>query len=443
MNSQSLKLHPLLIVLLVALGIRLMVYPMLHETGYTSDEREYIHLGIAVAGGGEFLDTNGEYSMRSPLFPLMLGGFFGIAGTGLTLAHLLNCVLGVLVVFLCYVLCMEVFQDQLAALCAALCASLYPGLVVYSGVLQTETLYMVFFLGLFLVLYRLWERPTVVDCAALGILAGLAALTRAVFLGFVPLIVAMLWLRWKREGVPFAREAAVMVALFLVTLAPWTLRNYSIHGTLVPVSSWGGHSLLIGNNPYATGTWSTKAGFEEWYSERLHERGISSAQKLSEVERGEIARSVAIGYMLSHPLDVAALALKKAHILLVYPITNSDSNVPLQAVAVVADVLLLSLAAVGMFGGKSARTSLLPIVLALGYFALIQVVLHAEARYRLPLVPFICIFAGAGCASLLDVGQRKIVLGDRRALRALGISFGGIAAVYVYTGLMFFTGAIS
>lgn len=443
MTSDGVKPGLLWIILLVALGLRVIAYPLLHEKGYTSDEKEYIHLGSAVAGGGKFLDTNGEYSMRSPLFPLMLGGLFGIAGPGLTLAHLLNCVLGVLVVFLCYVLSMEVFQDQLAALCSALCASFYPGLVVYSVMLQTETLYMVFFLGLFLVVYTLWEKPTLVDCAALGILAGLAVLTRAVFLGFFPLIVAILWLRWKREGVPFVREAAVMVALFLVTLAPWTLRNYSIHGTLVPVSSWGGHSLLIGNNPYATGTWSTKAGFEEWYTDRLHERGISSAKELTEVERGAVARSVAIDYMLSHPVDVAALALKKAHIFLVYPITNSDSNIRLQAIAIVADVVLLSLAAVGIVGGKTGRISLLPVVLAVGFFTLFQILLHAEARYRLPLVPFACLIAGAGAASLLDVRQRRILLGNRRGLRTLGMFFGGIAVVYAYTGLMFLTGSIS
>src|SRR5207245_6064336 len=45
---------------------------------------------------------------------------------------------------------------------------------------------------------------------------------------------------------------ALATLVFVLTLLPWTIRNYRIHGRLVPVTTMGGVVLWEGNNPYVT-----------------------------------------------------------------------------------------------------------------------------------------------------------------------------------------------
>ncbi len=432
----------LLRVLGAALIIRLVSFPLLHADGYTSDEREYIYLAQRISQGEEFIDTNGERSARQPFFPLVLGIVFGIAGDALFLPHVIGCVLGTVVVLLGYRLSLYLEDDPRAALMTAGAMALYPGLVIYSGVLQTETLYMVFFLLVFVFAYRSIQNLTLANATILGVASGLAALTRAAFVGFFPLLLLVVgWMRWK-EGKRNIGHLIVAAVIYCLVLLPWTVRNFDIHGTLVPVSSWGGNFLLIGNNPFATGTWSVKHGFEAWHKNKANEHGVSDISTLSEIERGSLNRDIALEYILSNPLHALQLATKKAFIFLVYPITNSDSNVPLQAVAVASDFALLIPAAIGFVASWDKRRRLLPVYMAALFFFVMQLVLHAEARYRLPIVPLLCLFFGFGVAIVADREKLKTFL-DVRRQRLIGISLVvSVVLVYLLTGWLFLQGSI-
>jgi len=153
---------------------------------------------------------------------------------------------------------------------------------------------------------------------------------------------------------------------------------------------------------------------------------------------GMIARE----YIISHPLAVLSLAVKKAHVFLVYPITNTDSEVVLQAFAVVCDILLLA----GVLAGLAAccRVPGHPwgLLAAIGFFTLAQLIFHAEARFRLPLVPLISLFAGVGISVFLNNERRKEILAVRGARRLLAV--GGLVVLVVYgiTGMMFSQGLL-
>ena len=79
--------------------------------------------------------------------------------------------------------------------------------------------------------------------AAAGLLFGLAVLTRETVLYFLPL--AALWLAWRRPG--GGRRAAVLLGTALLVILPWTLRNWMVFRTLVPVSTAGALNLWQGN----------------------------------------------------------------------------------------------------------------------------------------------------------------------------------------------------
>ena len=106
-------------------------------------------------------------------------------------------------------------------LIAAALAAAYPTLIAADGALMSESLFGLLAALSMLAAYRLVERPTVGRAVALGVIAGLAALTRGealllLLLFLVPVV--------RRPG--GWRAAAVAAISVVVVLAPWTVRNW-------------------------------------------------------------------------------------------------------------------------------------------------------------------------------------------------------------------------
>jgi 4-amino-4-deoxy-L-arabinose transferase-like glycosyltransferase len=400
----------------IACVLRISVIDVLHEQGYTSDEKEYISLANNLALGKPFVDTNGEWSTKAPLWPFVLSLVFRLFGQGLLMPHVFGCLLGALTVFLGFKLCLQITGHRFTALITAGLLALYPGLVVYSVVLQTESLYIVFVLLTFIVAERLRAQPTLRHGVLLGFFAAAAAMTRAVFFGFF--IIMLLLLVWTYRDVIREYSSGITAAalVWILLLTPWTIRNYSIHGTFIPISSWGGISMLLGNNPYATGTWSTLPGFEQWMTTQAAGKGVDLTHS-TEIQRSTLGRTLAVEFIMAEPTAAAKLWLKKFYMHWVYPIANSDSNTRLQAVCVAGDILLYT-------------------------FAALQVVLHCEARYRLPIVPLIAMCTAAGLALLLDTRRRAEFFNIHRNRILAGSWLALVAGVYSFTAWLFLTGII-
>ena len=77
-----------------------------------------------------------------------------------------------------------------------------------------------------------------------GFAIGLAALTREPALYVLPLVAAWVGLGRRKRSL---LQAGLLLAVALLTVAPWTLRNYVRYSAFVPVSTMGGRALLEGN----------------------------------------------------------------------------------------------------------------------------------------------------------------------------------------------------
>ncbi|MBI4534929.1 MAG: glycosyltransferase family 39 protein [Ignavibacteriae bacterium] len=433
----------ILFVALLSLVVRVLAIVPVHANGYTSDEREYIYMAGRLAAGDEFIDSNGERSTRAPLFPYVLSVTLRVFGNDLFIPYLVGCLFGTAVVILTFVLTMYIWGDRASALIASAATALYPGLVIYSSVLQTETLYIMFMLTALLFAVKMIESPTLVDAIVLAAASGLASLTRAVFLGFFPLLLLLIgWSRWREGKTGAGKLLAVAFAVWVLVLSPWTIRNYNIHGILIPVSSGSGNSLLTGNNPFATGTWRLEDGFGHWFQEKANERGIGNIADLSEIDRNSLSGEIALSYIASNPGHVLYLAVKKAYMFWIFPITNSDSNIPLQAVATGAEFVLYIGTVVGIVAAWNQRRRMIPIWGAALIFFMIQVVLHCESRFRLPLTPLICLSFGLGSSILLDRRRRGELLASQRNRVAIALLSTVVILAYGFAGWLFLRGII-
>jgi hypothetical protein len=147
---------------------------------------------------------------------------------------------------------------------------------------------------------RVAEKPTRRAWAAYGLLWGLVLMTNAVLLALLPFLV---WWMVRRAGNrPRARQLALFaVAIALLCCLPWTLRNYAVFHTLVPLRSILGLQLWVGNNPDAKVIW---LGTQH----PIHD----TAERNRYVAMGEIAymrekQRAALGYILTHPRHEATL----------------------------------------------------------------------------------------------------------------------------------------
>ena len=158
---------PLIIVLLAALGLRLLLWGQLPRTGLISDEGEYLSAANWLAHGRGFAWYQGYLWTRAPLYPLFVAAHLRLFGDALTPIYITQTILSLLNVALVYALARRLLtigadrslqQASRATRCATLAAllmALYLPFAIYPQVLLSETLYLTLLLGGFLALtYR-------------------------------------------------------------------------------------------------------------------------------------------------------------------------------------------------------------------------------------------------------------------------------------------------
>src|SRR6185503_4896715 len=130
----------------------------------------------------------------------------------------------------------RLFGSRWAAALAFLLTAFWPPFYRESLFLQTEPLFTMLVAFLMARFYVLVERPSFAVGLSCGVLAGLSALVRPTGL----VVLAGLGLGWLvQSGYRALRSwralAAVALGVVLVVV-PWTIRNYRVSGSFVPVA---------------------------------------------------------------------------------------------------------------------------------------------------------------------------------------------------------------
>jgi 4-amino-4-deoxy-L-arabinose transferase-like glycosyltransferase len=196
----------------------------------------YINFGALVEG------HRVPTALHPPLYPLLIAGLTEIGITDDREQRvILGTVLGTGVVLAVAKIGRLLFGWRAGLLAAGL-AALYPTLIAADGVEMTETLYgLLVALGL-VAAVRLERDRSAARAAALGLLMGLAALTRPEALLLLVLISGVLLISAR---VPL-RRLALSGLVTLAVLAPWLVRNAVTFNQ--PVLSTNEALLLAGTN---------------------------------------------------------------------------------------------------------------------------------------------------------------------------------------------------
>jgi hypothetical protein len=248
----------LLALFLIALSIRLGAVLYLGVPDIVEADEHGLNAARLVNGQGytfEFYGyrvNNPLQSFKPPLYTLFLA-FFLCCTDKPALA------LGVSQAFLSSLTCVFVYwiatklSGKIVGLLSSAATAVYPVFVIQAARPFSVTLHTLLLSALVFLVLHVLQRSHFYNWAIMGILVGLLALGRPSMLGLLPGILLWVWL--NRQAIANWHKALPVIVLFtLLTILPWTIRNYHIHHQIVPISTHGGFSFWNGNNPFTTGS---------------------------------------------------------------------------------------------------------------------------------------------------------------------------------------------
>jgi hypothetical protein len=290
---------------------------------------------------------------------------------------------------------------------AAVILGLHPLVAYLAGLHLTENLFLFLLLLMLLQSLRVADSPTPFNLAGLGGLFGLATLSRAVFLGFLPFILAWAITLWGWRNPVTLRVFAVTTLSAMAVILPWTVRNYVALGAFAPVQSNGGMVFWAGNNAHSVGqmVWPTR---ETWSTGAPPDNGMYGWRSVSAAEENRRYVAAAVSWIREHPRDYLRLLVHKLERL--YGFTQAadarELNVPLGVVVFHVALLIGALRGLVVTIPEWRSFSLL---LGLIVFTNLATLLFSGGtRYSVPMLPSLAVLAATALVTGWNVSTRPL-----------------------------------
>lgn len=352
-------------------------------------------------GRGLSLEDGRPTAWLSVGYPILLGSAFWLFGSSIALAKALNLLLGVASVLLLYLAARALFRSVAAAALGALLLAVCLDVVIYTAYIAKENL-MTFLLLAQLALaahangsaaWRAW------GVILFGVATGGLALTGNAALGLMPAFALLILFRTGSLARTIGYLAVAGLAAALV-VAPVVWRNHAAFGTF-GVNNNSGFNLYIGNNPTAT------PYFEDIATTPLGPRWQALIAEHGEGGASRIAGNLARRHIADHPGDTLRLALRKA-VAFWEPPTHSGEHQEggterlVRMLWLVQYVLFCALALLSLVEVRRHGRAILVLLLMAAAYTGVHMIFYVIYRYRVPIMPVVCILAGLGAQILLS-----------------------------------------
>jgi len=451
-----------IVVFVVALAARLIYLSEFNDAPFfhhpVGDSQIYHLRALGIAGGD--LIGREAYFHSSPFYPYFLALIYKVFGVHFTVVRIIQFVIGSATCVLIYQLTRRVAPDSKGApLVAGIAAALYGTLAFFDGDLLMISLVLLFVCGAVLVLstldrpaadeggpessrrYAAWKEALI--ALAAGVLLGLAGLGKPNVLVFAPF--ALVWILTgfgRRFELRRLAAALTFIVGCVAAVAPITARNYAVSNDFVLVSSNAGVNLYIGNNESADGIFMLPpdSGLDNtrlYLSSREAAEAATGTDNMRPSEVSAYWTSRALDYFRAHRGDALALTWRKFRLFWnQYEIPNHHNKQFITinyatslAALFVGFKLVAPLAVMGIVLLFVTRPITSIARLYLGFVSVYMISLipfFITARYRLPVVPFLIVFAAFGAFKMAQVVQKK-------KWRQAGIAAGAgvVAAIFV------------
>jgi 4-amino-4-deoxy-L-arabinose transferase-like glycosyltransferase len=309
-----------------------------------------------------------------------------------------------------------------AGLTAAALLAIYPPLVYVTGTQLSEPMAALLLLAAVLAVQTAWQRNRAAAWGVAGLLLGMAVLVRADLL-LAPAVAALVagWFAWRAAGRAAAlRPVALILAGAAVAILPWVTWASWHERKPVPVSDGGAQNLFVGTflpgggtifgfkrelGPQARRLYPSLRGRTNYQLKQYQVLRVVAHRRPDEPV-GRAIREEALAnlgrYAAGRPLDFAGMMAAKAHRMwLMYFVGGGRDRT---AAVSVLHIVLVLLALAGLAGGIAVSRHPILVLLAalLAYSTAVNLMLVAEPRHNLPLLPLLVTGGVAGGAMVIE-----------------------------------------
>ncbi len=348
---------------------------------------------------------------RTPLWPILIALLSLIFGKSDFFARMLLCILDAGTCVLISLFARDLFQHRVGIIIGII-AALDPTLYIYTGWLYTETLYTFLLFAFCYTLYRLQRRFRLRTVVLSGALVGLLSLTRPN--GLLVLLLGIAWLAvmgWllRHSWRQILSGTLLMAVTACMLIAPWTVRNYEVSHSFVPVATGDGTVLL---GAYNNAILNTPGYQGSWVNPLRSSPKIAYAFPLltcnapCEVARETAFRDAAIQWIKTH---LAAMPYVLAmHLVNMWQPIAPEADMPIyrfpyqfssKLVLVVLNLFAWPIYALALYGLIMTRgkwRELLFVYLILLFTILENLIFYGSPRFRAPIEPLLLLLsAGA------------------------------------------------
>lgn len=399
-------------ILVAGLAVRLALLYATRDTGLMIlDEQHYRTLALSLLHGHGFAWGPGNLtSIRPPLYPAFEALIWSTAGADSLIAvRAAQILISLANVWLLYYAATLLF-DRRTALLAAGGLCFYPSLVAFNFFLLTEVIFTFLLTLLVVGCIRLLQTGNYRIAVLTGVTLGLAALTRSVLWPLPVLLAPFVFFTAPGERSRRLRLGLLLVIGYASVVAPWAVRNTKLQKVLTVVNTMGGITLRMGNYEHTPQdrAWDPQTLFGENSIFREmsdeHLEGIS----WTEGQKEKWAAKKALVYMVRHPLQTLDRSLTKfANFWGLERTVIAGWQQGLYRPprwSAIAGTLVIPLAytvatlfgCLGIFLGPPAdRRMQLLLLLVIVFVAGMHSLAFGHARYHLPLMPIVLLYAAS------------------------------------------------
>lgn len=285
------------------------------------------------------------------------------------------------------------YGHERAGLWGSFLMAVDPLLVYFAPHLMAEVLYVPLFLISLGLAIAAFETGSLVGAAAAGLAAGATALVRVTFIPFYLAVPVLAGFVPKRRGRVLAQVALLWMGLAFVTV-PWAIRNY-LKFNHFTISYYMGRGLYEG----LALTWEETQTITPEMVEEMYAHPQSEIPWENEILWDDIFRRRALVWIRDHPGEYAAILFRKA--------LKSWRLFPYQPYPLWVRwgvgcyfALLFPLAFYGAWLFRVRREASVLLWLFLLVTTLLHMVFFSTFRYRSPIEPILCLWAGVALEAL-------------------------------------------
>lgn len=416
------------IVLFVALPIAGHRLAPSYNQDRFADGYDLLAENLAAGNGYRFYPDTAKTLMREPGYPLLLAGLMLTFGKSLAAVKVTNMILALLTAWLILRIARELApeawsRNSVLLLGPPLLFLFNPGTLIAESRGGVEMAFSLLLALFILSIYRATRSNRSLDYALSGLVLGLTALVRSTPLLFpFFLLLFLLYLDGQRVGkLIICRNISVLILSALAVLSPWIIRNYSLTGKFVPTASVMGVSAQAG----------------QYINEHLFDgRPWWLLDREASRERDKVASNLGLpfedgpgGYYQTFYKSIDEITFskylmggvvnkyKRSPTLLVRCLGQNVFNfwiagktwtaTALNAILQLPYIVLAIIGSVYCLKNKQAKAVGL-LLLFIGYYVAVHVAILAQARYSIPLLPFVSILSTLGIVAVQERMTAKL-----------------------------------